>query len=75
MTACLTRQRHPQLTNQFGTSEGMGLSAADLADICTQARLCRGNQLRQKGTSCSRLHARRAHMNWMGVVTGNFKSP
>jgi hypothetical protein len=53
----------------------MGLSAADLAGICTHARLASGKQLTLWGTHYCRLHAHRAHLHRMIVVTGNFKSP
>ena len=75
MTACLEGQRHIELTSPFGTLAGMGLSAADLVGICTQARIASGKQLTPWVMPCSRLHAHRAHPCRMIVVTGNFKSP
>lgn len=75
MTVSLVRQWHIQLTNPFGTSAGIGLSAADLAGICTRSRIGRGKQLMPWGTPCSRLHAHRVHLHRRIVVVGNFKSP
>ena len=75
MTARLVGQHHIQLTNPLGTSAGMGLAAADLGGICTQARIASGKQLTPCVMPCGRLHAHRAHLQRMIVVTGNFKSP
>ena len=75
MTVRLVGQRHIQLTNPFGTSAGMGLAAADLSGICTQARIASGKQLTSWVMPCSRLHAHRAHLHRRIVVTGHFKSP
>ena len=75
MTACLVGQRYIELTSPFGTSAGMGLSAADLEGICTQARIASGKQSAPWGMLCSRLHAHRARPCRMIVVTGNFESP
>ena len=75
MNRRLVGQRHMQLTNPLGSSAGMGLSATDLAGICTHARTASGKQLAQKGPHCGRMHAHRAHLHRMIGVTGNFKSP
>ena len=75
MNIRLVGQRYMQLTNPFGTSAGVGLSAADLAGICTHARIVSGKQLTPWAKHCSRLHAHRADQYRMIVVTGNFKSP
>lgn len=75
MKVCLKEQRHIQLTNPFGTSAGMGLAAADLGGICTQARIASGKQLTPWVMPCGRLHAHRAHLHRRIIVTGNFKSP
>ena len=75
MTVRFVGQRHIQLTNPFGTSAGMGLAAADLGGICTQARIASGKQLTPWVMPHSRLHAHRVHLHRMIVVTGNFKSP
>lgn len=75
MNIRLVEQRHMQLTTPLGTSAGVGLSAADLAGICTDQRIVMGKQLTLWGTHCCRLHAHRAHLHRMIVVIGNFKSP
>lgn len=75
MKACLKYQPHIQLTNPFGTSAGMGLAAANLGGICTQARIASDKQLTPLGMPYSRLHAHLAHLHRRIVMTGNFKSP
>lgn len=75
MSIRLAGQRNIQLTNPLGTSAGMGLSAADLAGICTDQRMIMGKQLTPCATPCRQLYTHRAHLHHMIVVIGNFKSP
>lgn len=75
MNIRLVGQRHMQLTNPFGTSAGVGLSAADLVGICTDQRMVMGKQLTPCATPCRQLYTHRAYLHRMIVVTGNFKSP
>jgi hypothetical protein len=61
MNAPVVGQRNMQLTNPFGTSAGMGLSAADLVGICTHARIASAKPLAAWNTLKCRLHTHCAH--------------
>ena len=75
MITRLSRQWHRQLTKPFGTSAGMGLPAADLADLYTHLRIANRERFAPWGKPLRRLHASTARLYRRIVVTGNFKSP